>query len=378
MNKEEVKELLERYLNGNCNQEERALLEAWYIKYENKHLTEIAEQERSKRLSKIRNVLQDLTVTRKRSLKMYYVAAAAVLAVMAIGVYFYVSPAFKQNTDDIADARKIPAGKNTAILTLSNGKKIDLNQNQNGILIAPQGMVYPDGSKVQGVDTEQANIEYAWLSTPMGGQYQIVLSDGTKVWLNAASKLKYPIQFVGKERKVEIVGEAYFEVAHMKSTPFKVQSGRQVIEVLGTHFNVSAYPEEKVIKTTLLQGRVSVSRLPDPKKARSDGQYGIILHPGEQAQLSNETIGLHDGVDLEEITAWKNGYFKFGGSLESIMDKVARWYNVEVSYEDDFGGKLKFVGKISRAKNLAELLEVISSAGDVHFKVKGRRVVVMK
>lgn len=375
MNKQEAEAILKRYLEGSATEEEEALLESWYLKHQYQELPVISGEEIQERLSKISAALP---VTRKtpvsavqrpltRKITNWKKLAAAVFFI-GLGTYLIVNHGFFSGQEpSTAALQEILPGGNRAVLKMANGEKVNLNEDKSGIITNGEQLVYADGSKIPGIENRSA-VQNLNLSTPNGGQYQIVLSDGTKVWLNSASSLSYPSRFEGKERLVKITGEAYFEVAPLRSKPFRVESQGQVIEVLGTHFNVDAYADEAFTKTTLLQGKVKVTLR----------QKETILHPGQQLQFSAKESHLINDPDLEEITAWKDGYFKFSESLESIMTKVARWYDIEVVYQGNFDGKLKFLGKISRSKNLSSILDIISSASNVHFKVEGRRVTVMK
>lgn len=378
MDKKEAKLLLDKYLRGNCTPEECSLLETWYSTYQNVQLSEISLSERDKRLMRIRKTLGTVKSTKSHHFLMPYVAAAALFAGVAIAVYLTFDHFPWQSAHQMAEARHIPPGGSKAVLSFADGRNVELSSNQEGIVIGTDELLYKDGTQVKGIGNTSSDEELVLISTPKGGEYQVILSDGTKVWLNAASSMKYPIRFKGKERRVKIVGEAYFEVAHMTSKPFRVESGGQLIEVMGTHFNVSAYKEEGIIKTTLLEGKVKVNALSEINTRTSGHETARILSPGQQSQYTTNGIKVLNGIDLEEITAWKNGYFKFGESLESIMIKVSQWYNVDVRYQDNFEGRLKFVGKISRSKDLSAILDIMESAGDVHFKVEGRSVTVMK
>jgi transmembrane sensor len=211
---------------------------------------------------------------------------------------------------------------------------------------------------------------YNTIETPKGGQYRIDLPDGTMVWLNAGSSLRYPNRFAGQERKVALTGEAYFEVAKNKQMPFRVVSGKQVVEVLGTHFNINAYTDEASVKTTLLEGSVNV--------LLQETHQSELLNPGQQAVVKyNGSSIVVQPVKVEEAVAWKNGYFMFvDADLESIMRQLARWYDVEVAYEGNLGS-LKFGGMVSRSKSIAQTLRILELTGNVRFKVAGRRVTVM-
>jgi ferric-dicitrate binding protein FerR (iron transport regulator) len=219
------------------------------------------------------------------------------------------------------------------------------------------------------------------MSTPRGGQYKLRLADGTDVWLNAASTIRYPTDFKGKERRVEISGEVYFEVTHQQSAdgkqvPFFVDilptplQSKSTIEVLGTHFNINAYPDELIVKTTLLQGSVKVSH----------GAASEILSPGQQARINdladNVTISVADNADTEEAVAWKNGLFQFNKTdIQTLMRQLARWYDIDVRYEGPIPGLLT-TGKAPRDISLNSMLKILALS-DVHFKIDGKNVTVM-
>ncbi|MDO7744629.1 MAG: FecR family protein, partial [Pedobacter sp.] len=223
--------------------------------------------------------------------------------------------------------------------------------------------------------------------TPRGGEYKVNLPDGTTVWMNAASSLKFPVQFNGRQRKVNLKGEAYFEVAKVTTKelikgkqvttrlPFIVETEKQDVQVLGTHFNVNAYAEEAITKTTLLEGAVSVSLVSTPKNLNPETYY---LQPGQQANLNGNSIKVM-AADIEEAMAWKNGLFMFNGQdLEGIMKQVERWYDVDVVFSDNSLKTQTFKGTISRFKKISQLLEVLESTGSVHFTMEGRRITAMK
>lgn len=314
-----------------------------------------------------------------------WVAAAVILITLGIGSWFYFETSFSDGLNKSRYANDIPPGGNDAILTLADGSKISLTDAGNGELLNTRGVSIvktDNGQLVYTVDpsstVKENEVTFNTITTPRGGQYQVNLPDGTKVWLNAATSLKFPTTFKNlKERKVELNGEAYFEVAKNKQQPFKVLSlmsdfGRaQETEVLGTHFNINAYDDEPETKTTLLEGSIRVGLRQNINK-----KYDVILAPGQQAILSNNNLKTLT-VDTEEAIAWKNGNFVFANEgIESIMRKIARWYNVEVVYQ----GKITdndFVGTVPRFKNISEALTILELTNTVHFKVEGRRITVM-
>jgi transmembrane sensor len=286
------------------------------------------------------------------------IAVAAAIIVMIPWAIFHYSP--HQSLDHLKQqiaVSKIKPGKNQAVLTLANGNKVPLNA------INGQPVYFMPSASAGSTAT------YNTIEVPAGGQWQVVLSDGTHVWLNALSSITYPTAFSGAERKVQVSGEVYFEVAHNKALPFRVLSAGQTLEVLGTKFNITAYPGEPEIRTTLLQGSVRIAVNKEEK----------ILKPGEQARVRAEGISVSaDNIDIEEIVAWKNGYFKFNGNINDIMSKISRWYNVQVIYESTPDPAYSFEGEISRSRDLSEVLNMMQYTGEVQFKVEGRRIIVKK
>jgi hypothetical protein len=268
----------------------------------------------------------------------------------------------------------VKPGGNKATLTLSNGKSISLADAQRG-QIAKQGSVIitktTDGQVVYNaplVSETNPNKDMNLIETPKGGKWDVTLSDGTKVWLNASSSIKYPSTFAANERMVEITGEAYFEVAHNASKPFRVITGGQIVEVLGTHFNINAYDDEDAVKTTLLQGKVRILK----------GVKTAILIPGQQSatRVSDNSIVVKE-TDTDLAVAWHNGYFQFERSdIHNVMKQLSRWYDVDVKFE----GKVtrdKFGGSIPRDASLSQVLHTLGQSM-VHFKIDGKTVTVME
>lgn len=295
--------------------------------------------------------------------------AASVLLVLGIGLFFY-----KQHSQ--ISYHNISPGKNGATLTLSDGKSIVLSDSLNGNFAEESGVTITKNEHAElvyqltdpaaapkGVSNENT------LSTAIGQTYQLRLPDGSKIWLNAASTLKYPASFASaKIRKVQLTGEAYFEVAHNPASPFVVESGKQRVEVLGTHFNINSYPDEKNIQTTLLEGAVRVDTM---------GNTGLLLKPNQQAVFSAGHLSVRQ-VDAKEFASWKEGKFSFDKeALSSIMRKVARWYNVTVVYQDNIAD-VKLTGSISRFERVDKFLEMLENTKEVHFKIEDQRIIVMK
>lgn len=365
--------LIKKYLKGTCTEQEKALVESWHLHDLSQSTAKPSKHTIQSAYNRGRRAL-DAHLQAERPVRKLWpriAAAASLLIVLSIGTLLFL----KNPADKIASQTDIAPGGNHAILTLSNGQKINLTDAKDGAL-AQQGKVTvsktADGnvsylSQNKDIGTSAA-IDYNTMSTPAGGQYHLVLEDGTGVWLNAASSIKFPTAFTGAERKVEITGEVYFEVAHNAAKPFKVLSNKQAIKVLGTHFNVNAYPDEENVKTTLLEGSVRVS----------NSHNSIIIKPGQQSIARAGDLRINQTVDLDEVMAWKNGYFRFTDeNIESVMRKLSRWYNIEVQYQASIPND-GFNGVISRSKNISQVLKMLEKTKAVHFKIEGRRVTVIQ
>lgn len=265
------------------------------------------------------------------------------------------------------------------LLRLASGEVIDLDSASNGMLAVEDGTQIIFDGKALHYEGElvDANGEIMrnTIVTPKGRQYQLVLPDGSRIWLNAATTLTYPVKFSKNKREVEIRGEAYFEVEKTADWPFIVKTTSQQIEVLGTHFNVSAYDDDELAKTTLVEGRVKVAsssegRLASREKVLKPGQQAITLRGSDHI-----TIG---GIDTEEVISWKENLFVFNNEeISEVMKKVSRWYDVEVEYLDGMAGK-RIGGSIPRLSHVEELMEALKATGLLHYKMKGGTVVVME
>nr|WP_121269301.1 FecR family protein [Pedobacter schmidteae] len=299
-----------------------------------------------------------------------YAAAASIAVALSAAIYLFATrnPAIKQEAET---ASQITPGANKATLTLADGKVISLDSAADGEIARQAGIMVSktkDGQLVYDLSKKQTGTDLAYntISTPRGGQYQVNLPDGTKIWLNAASSLRYPTVFNEGKRKVQLTGEAYFEVAKDKTHPFIVATDKQEIEVLGTHFNVNSYTDENVTKTTLLEGSVKVSIL--------KSQSASFLKPGQQSVLRNNGLNVYT-VDTEETVAWKNGYFQFNeADLGSIMRQLSRWYNIDVVIEGKLPDDL-FHFKVPRNLSLNDVLKIFETNG-INFKTEGRKLIV--
>ncbi|MEO6000379.1 MAG: FecR family protein [Chitinophagaceae bacterium] len=308
------------------------------------------------------------------------ITAAAVIILCMAGSYLAITTNWEKDFVKIHNGGKspntkkfkndVPPGGNKAVLTLADGSTIVLDEARNGTL-AQQGKTQVlkfDGKLAyNNAKTGVEEILYNTIATPRGGQFQVVLPDGSHVWLNAASSLRFPTSFTGKERRVEITGEAYFEVTKNANLPFVVQLNTAEIKVLGTHFNIMAYNEENLLKTTLLEGSVQCT----------SGDNLAILKPGQQSQLMNSGhVKILNNVDLEEVVAWKNGMFHFEKmDIETLMRQISRWYDVEVVYQNHKSVD-KFIADIPRNTNLSDALKALELTGKVRFDVEGKKVIV--
>jgi transmembrane sensor len=410
MNGKLATELLSRYNSGDCSPAEKQLVESWYEELVNTGTVEWAEGEQESIEAAVENwLLQNMQVDEqplaevhelpKRS-RTWWVAAAIFIVLSGTGYYLYNK---QQATAVVAIKEEhlnndVAPGGNKAVLTLANGTTIVLDDASNGVL-AQQGnakVVKPDdGRLAYSLPTGRegrGEALYNTLATPRSGQYQLVLPDGSKVWLNAESSIRYPVVFMGNERRVQITGEAYFEVAPLRlrsgqKMPFIVEKGDIRVEVLGTHFNVNAYNDESAIKTTLLEGKV---RVVNGEWSMVNGQSKkdetAILQPGEQAVIpakpekangsGNYRIKIHK-TDVDDVVAWKNGLFHFeNADIRTVMRQVARWYDVEVVYEGAFMKKDPLFVEISRNTKLSDVLKVLQESGSAKFSIQGKKVMV--
>lgn len=388
-------ELAGKWLNGSITDEEKKEFTDWYNRFDDEELLlapeyqPIIKQLESDMLLDIRKrIAADGSLPfPQKGAGSYWMkwgrisTAAALIAVFVTGYWFFV---LRKNVHTpIAvhtptSATDVLPGSNKALLTLDDGSTIALDNARPGSL-TQQGntrILKPeDGQlKYEPITGDKTDaVSYNILSTPRGGQYKLVLPDGSKVWLNAASSIRYPTAFTGDERKVEVAGEAYFEIAKNASMPFKVLVDRQLktahpmeIQVLGTGFNVNAYADEETINTTLLEGSVKVVK----------GTASGLLKPGQQAQLrDNSDMRYVFDADIDNVIAWKNGVFEFvDENLQTIMRQIARWYDVEVIYRGDIPTD-KFTGRVSRNTSLSGVLKILQLS-DIRITIENKKVIV--
>lgn len=380
---DEFRELLTRYGNGQATEQERAILESRYLSWnENDKILpndELLNEVDAEMWASVKERLHlgETRLRPHRNLWPRIAAASAILLVIGAGVFYNHQK--KVQLDVLAAKNDIDPGKRGATLTLANGNQISLTNAANGELAKEAGitirksaageLIYEMPQQNQGTDAAERQVNT--LSTAKGETYRLQLPDGSLVWLNAASSLTYAANLKGPgKRRVKLKGEAYFEIAKDKTHPFVVESSGQEIEVLGTHFNVNSYPYEAGVRTTLLEGSVQITPLQEPRKK-------AVLKPGEQALTNGQFLKIVS-ADVEVATAWKNGNFFFKAEkLESILYKLAYWYNVDIVYQ---GNKpdVTLSGIIKRDTKLSNVLNMIEASGKVKFKVTGRKVFVME
>jgi transmembrane sensor len=409
---EHLTDLLMKHLQGSLSQPEQEQLNLWVQQSDrNRRLfaavndeeqirqlvllyaaTETTDNNEAIILSKIRQGMmagQPLVPVRKMHGLWRWSSVAAIALVVAGAGYFIIN--YKGKSDTTAEVKTtttadIPPASAGAILTLDDGRRVVLDSMGNGVIATQNGaqVTLKDGALAYAKDAGSTTPVYNILNTPRGRQFQLILPDGSKAWLNAASSLRYPTAFTGNDRRVEVNGEVYFEVAHNKTKPFIVAvlpsfggaGGGQRrpgagIEVLGTQFNVNAYENERTVRTTLVDGSLKVVNLPPNGNTAS-----AVLTPGKQAIITTDTRLKVADADVDKAIAWKRGIFNFeDASLEEVMRQIERWYDIEVVYEKNIPD-IKFGGKMSNDVSLQGLLRSLQES-DVHFRLEGRKLIVL-
>jgi len=388
LDKKDFEKLLDKYIAGEASLEEEQRLLNFYGSFQKKPKTVKATDELGENIfGKIQENISSVDEDRYNP-SFYYLKsisiAAIILLFISTGLYFYSNRMISEPEQftEIDVRNDILPGYNKAILTLADGSKISLDDAANGLL-ASQGNIAITKTENGQIVYEKNNVDKSkfishrsainTIQTPKGGKYQIRLPDGSKVWLNSASTLIYPTTFAGNERKVQLKGEAYFEIAPNKNVPFRVESDNQIVEVLGTHFNINSYDDEDYVKTTLLEGSVKVILSSNPNEISKTK----LLKPGEQSLTKSSQSGIRiENADTEKAVAWKNGYFKFRNTpIKEIMREIERWYDVELIYE----GKIpsdEFTGFISNDVKISAVLKIMEESGGVKFSVKGKKLKV--
>ncbi|HKG08773.1 MAG TPA: FecR domain-containing protein [Pedobacter sp.] len=377
----DAKELLSRYVNGACSEAEKALVERWYMQFNEDNIDIPAQRIEELGLEVFSALSLKGAGARTRKLWVLRIAAAAIFASL-LGTFLFFERGNKPNIEQAKNnfPSVIENGITTgeAVMTLADGKKINLSGAGNEqlkqfglelITTAGAERTY----KITGKADQGLTSGYHSISTAKGADLRILLPDETRVWLNAGTTLIFPIGFAEK-RNLSLIGEAYFEVSKDRAHPFVVLAPKQRIEVLGTHFNMTAYTNEKYAKTTLIEGSLKVTAL------TADGAQDkvVLLKPNEQA-ISTEGQIRVESIDAKDAVAWKNGEFVFRNKkLEDIMTELARWYDIEVVYQDTHAGAEIFGGSISRFAKIEEVLSVLELTGSVHFKIQGKKILIRK
>jgi len=380
VNNQEFLALIDKYLAGEASENEIDLLVRYYQSFQgNDDWNEKELGVKGDSADKIFSRIQKGILVPRRP-KIFTIgrmaAAAAVIGLLLAGKLLLVN---RHDRNEIVQENgkknDVLPGRDRAILTLANGSTVTLDDAKNGTL-AQQGaakVVKIGGKLAYGpTNADSKEVLYNTVSTPRGGTYQIELTDGSKVWLNAESSLRFPTAFAGKQRRVEVTGEAYFEVADRKSMPFVVSVNGAEVQVLGTHFDVMAYSDEDALKTTLLEGAV---------KFVSGGNTSL-LRPGQQSQLTRDgkdgQIKVVNDVDVDEVIAWKNGLFQFEkADIGTVMRQLARWYDVDVEYRNKREGDLLHV-EIPRNTKLSDVLKALEVAGAGKFELEGKSIIVTR
>jgi len=380
--------LFEKYGNGTITDQELLQLQSWYLEYAKTSNPQLDPQVYEKRMKELDNAMMAHlnTVNRKRYTSTYVKIAAFLLIAMSITFYFLSTWNHSNNAGETY-THDIAPGGNRAKLILANGKSIDLSNALNGELAKQAGvkiMKTSDGQLTYRVtNTKSGAAEYNTIEIPKGGQYGVCLPDGTKVWLNAASTLRYPATFSSlSERRVVLSGEAYFEVVHNAKQPFIVETAGLNVKDIGTKFNINSYTEEPGIKTTLLEGSAAVSIVPAKDAAISAQKTSStppiivkVVKAGQQAVLTQERIAIA-AINADEAISWKNGFFQFqNDDLKTGMRQIARWYNVDIIYEGVVPAE-KLDGKVYRNINLSKVLELLLGS-DISYKIENRKVTIM-
>lgn len=388
-----IRRIADRYLSGTATPEERAILDDWYRSFDDRfvelppdaenHPDRLGERMRTRLMRELQE--PGVVSIRPRYRSWMRVTAATLLLLVGLGLgirMIWFSPAEVTDSAPVTrtDDRPLAPGSDRAWLRLGDGSVVYLDSTAPGMLANQAGMRLEkkaDGSIVYQTGTPSAGptgtTVFNEIRTPRGGQYQVILSDGTHVWLNAETTLRFPVAFRGEDRKVELSGEAYFEVARDEHRPFRVMTGASLVQVFGTHFNVNAYSDEASVRTTLLEGQVGVG-----PAAFGSGEALRMLTPGQQAAVKPDgTVKVDDRADTEEAIAWKNGRFHFNSAdIRAIMRQIARWYDAEVIFEGD--PDLHFTGQITRRDEVSRVLQMMEMTGEVRFRVEGRRIYVKK
>jgi len=360
-----AKELLDGYKQGTLTPEEKLLVEDWFIKHGSEDSIEVDEAH----INQVKAEMWEVVNAGRHKMKTIKlwpriaVAAAVILVFLSAGLFYLSKSAQTGSIAKTYTINDFSPGKNKATLKLGNGKIITLSDHKTGVTIDASKLVYNDGTNITNEPSLSPDSNRIIANTPRGGTYQVNLPDGTRVWLNSATTLRFPPTFSNQaNRTVELDGEAYFEVSKDGAHPFIVKTGHQHIRVLGTHFNVNAYPDERNEKTVLLEGRVQINN-------------HAVLVPGQQSRVEADGHIKIETTDTEDAIAWKNGFFSFKDApLDVVMRQLSRWYNIDIVYK----GALKddtFNGLINRRSDLSRALKILEQGG-VHFSLEGKTLMI--
>lgn len=376
MSYENARVLLEKYKDDQCTDGEKAMVEKWLFEYGNEDL-DLSDEKIDKISLEIWSSLPKPKFNVIKGGFLPRIAATAAALLVLTGGLYLISGGQLKRRQRVAVVREITPGRNRAELILGSGAKISLTDISAGqVAVQGEAVISKTGSgeisyRLGKTVPEKAARVYNTVSTSRGGQFQLMLADGTHIWLNALSSITYPVVFARHERSVVLTGEAYFEVAHNRSRPFRVIARGRTVEDLGTSFDIEAYPDEPAVRTTLLSGRIKVSN--DLKTA--------ILLPGEQVQIkagrdTGEIIRLRH-IDTDASVSWKNGLFQYNkAGIDVIMRQLARWYEIDVSYADNKIPAETFTGSISRDSKFSQVLDILSFSG-IRFNMNGKKIHVM-
>lgn len=369
--------LIAGFLKQTLTIEEKEELDAWILASDEnmilfEKMTDEKNLEQAAGWFKQMNVEDELRETKRKIQQRKpmhlwtYAIAAAIIVLIVAGIYIYKNNN-KTNSSIAVSKQDIMPGSDAAILTLDNGQQIVLNNEGKDSTINNQiKLLRKDGQLVYSENTATKELVYNTLTVPRKGQYKLVLPDGTKVWLNAESSIRYPVAFIGNERKVFVTGETYFEVAADKAKPFRVLANGIMLEDLGTQFNVNAYNDEPYFAATLIEGSVKVTA----------GSKQNILKPNQQVQITRNDFKIVN-TNADDVIAWKNNQFKFNGtSIDEVMRQVERWYNADVEFKDNVN--LHLNATIERNVPVSKLLHIFEETGQVHFKIENKKIIVMK
>ena len=389
MNPKQAKTILENYRTGECSPEERRLVEQWYAQlvetgewqWSDEDRMQLQQAMKKSLLEKI-NAQHQGKVRRTPFLRpAYWLAAASLILILGTGAYlFYFNKHNKGNENSLAGRPQqerfkndISPAKQRVILTLSDGSTQVMDSVAQGtITVQGNARAIKQAGSIAYQGDHASRIVYNTLTTEKGRTFHLQLADGTGVWLDALSSVRFPTAFSRDERVVEVTGQAYFEVAKDIHRPFKVKCGNQVVQVLGTHFNINSY-NRMDLQTTLVEGSVKV--------VRKNTAPFILNKPGQQTRAddndNNGMVRLVEDVDVEEVMAWKDGRFQFNGSnVEQIMDQISRWYNLDIVYKDKINET--FVADIRRDLPVSKLLALLEMTKQIRFVIEGNKITVVK